>query len=302
MRGCSLLVRTLIALAASSGGWGCRGSYSWSIFGQPRPSPHEQAATRTADSPATPTPTPTPAAAAGYLASPAAVRTVRLAFEVLRIHLPVDTVRHSRKIWNHVDELRLDTELVPRLARNGIRAGAVSPSAWPAIQTILDACEAEVRRDRWEAQGGLPLSIEVGAIEDSESIFAYDPGNRLVGKTFDVGDKLVNVDYGVRAELGGCVDLGLAFEIRHDRGVMTWERRGGILRQVPAIDRHVFTDLSAMLTLNAGEALMIGPSAEARNEYLVGSRFFVNRQSDHVVETLYCITPLPYRLPETRRQ
>jgi len=270
---------------AACGGPGSRPSWAVSA-----PSPHEDN-TSTSSSPAT-----------ASAARPAGSwRAVHLAFDVLRIHLPVDTMRHSQKIWNHVDELRVDATLVARLARNGVRIGTVSADAWPAVQTILEACDAEVGKDQWSAQSHLPLTIEVEDLAESETVFCYTPDGRLVGKTFPVGKKLINIDYAVHAEMGGCVDLQVSFEIRHDRGLMTWQRQAGTLRQVPATDRHVFNDLSVMLTLNPGEALVLGPSAEAANEYIVGGRFLVEDRGDQLVETVYCITPLPYQVTDAQR-
>lgn len=221
-----------------------------------------------------------------------------MAFEVVRIQLPLEGIRNSRKIWNHVDTLRFEPGLAERLVRNGLRVGVVSPGAWPAIHTILDASDAAVHKERTPAQNGLPLTIEVGVIGGSESIFYYPPSNRLVGKTFQGGKKLLIIEYSVHAELSGCVDLQTQLEIRRDRGVMTWERRDGVLRQVPSVDRHVFSDLAARATLNPGESLLIGPSASADNEYLLGSRFFMNRHAGGRHETLLCITPIPYQLSD----
>lgn len=220
---------------------------------------------------------------------------IDLAFDVVRVDLPIAGVRHSRKIWNHVDELRVDSELIARLARNGLRIGAASPDAWPAIRAILEAAEAEVRRDQLVAQRGLPLSIQLGSINDSESVFSYGADERLVGKTFPAGDKLVNVDYVFHPELGGSTEVRVSFEIRHDRGAMTWEQRNGVVQQVPDYERHLFADLSPALTLNAGEFLVVGLSDQAKNEYLIGSRFLTRVESGKRYETLLFLTPQPYQ-------
>ncbi len=230
------------------------------------------------------------------------VGVIDLTFDVVRIDLPMDGVRHSRKIWNHVDELRAGVDAAARLARNGLRVGVASPDAWPAFRAILDAAGGEVRRDRLVAQPGMPLKIKLASAGESESIFSYDSNGRLVGKTFPGGDKILNLDYAFHPKLGGCTEFKLGFEIRRDRGVMTWERREGIIRQVPAVDRHEFADLSAVVTLTADEFLVIGLSDEGRNEYLVGGRFLSSERAGKRSETLLCVTPKPYRTPgRTRR-
>ena len=95
------------------------------------------------------------------------------------------------------------------------------------------------------------LVILAGAIDDAESIFSYSDQGRLVGKTFPAGDKLLSIDYAVHPELGGFTELRLDFEIRHDRGTMTWQRHGDIIRQVPDYDRHLFAEVGTALTLTA---------------------------------------------------
>lgn len=226
------------------------------------------------------------------------VRVIDLAFDVARIDFPVDTIRHSRKVWNHVDEMRVDSDRVSRLARNGLRIGVASGGAWDAIRAIVRAADAEVRQDRFVAQRGTPLTIKLSSIEEPESIFSYSPEGRLVGKTFTEGDKLLNLDYVFHSELGGSTDLELDIEIRRDPGAMAWQRQGGIIRQVPAYDRHVFADLRVPLTLHTGETLIVGLSDQEGNEYLLGSRFLMFKRLDKRYETVLCITPRHFQTQE----
>lgn len=144
---------------------------------------------------------------------------------------------------------------------------------------------------------GLPVAIEVGIIDSSEPMFFYDSRHRLQGKTFSAGKKLINLAYGYRPELGGVVDLQISLEIRHDRGVMAWEKRGGVIREVPAFDRKVFHELDVLAALNPGEFLVIGPSAEAAGTFLIGSRFFTRDGGGSPYEMMFFIAPKPY---ETR--
>ena len=209
--------------------------------------------------------------------------------------LPIDSVRHSRKIWNHLDELRINPTTVPLLARNAVRVGVASPAAWPAIETILHAAGGELHREQLITQQGLPATIVVSAIGEPETIFSYARAGRLTGKTFPAGNKLIQFEYAFHPELGNCTELQLSFEVQHDRGGVTWERRGEAIRQVPAIDRFAFEELNVLVTLDPGEFLVIGPSEKADNEYLVGSRYFTGEKSGRSYETLYCITPQPFQ-------
>jgi hypothetical protein len=212
-------------------------------------------------------------------------------------------IRDARKVWNHVDELRVEPDLVARLARNGLRVGVASEGSWPAIHAVFDAGGAEVRRDQLLASPGSPVEIDSGSIHESESIFSYGADNRLAGKTFSAGKKTIRIDYALRPEFGPGTDLQIGFEVRSDRGEMTWERSEvGAVRQVATPDRHPFGDLHILLTLHAGEFLVIGLSDEADNEYLIGSRFLTTERAGERRETLLCVMPQPYQVQNSPPQ
>ena len=223
------------------------------------------------------------------------LRIVDLVFEVRRAAIPAADTHHSRKIWNHVDELRLGADAAALLARNGLRIGAASPGSWPAIDAVLKAGGARIETRQLVTQRGWPLAIAMGPIAEGASIFTYDRSGRLSGKTYDGGEKLLNLDYDYHPQMGGSIDIGVRPEIRRDRGVLTWERSGDAIRQVPAYDRHRFEQLDAALTLHPTELLVIGPSDEANNEYLLGSRLLCDQRDGQRSETILFIVPHPYQ-------
>ncbi len=233
--------------------------------------------------------------------SQGAIQVVDLAFDVMRVGLPVGGVRDSRKIWNHLDELRVDPDRTALLARNGFRVGVASSGVWPAIQTILDAAGASIASENLFPQRGVPLPIRLGSIDEDESVFSFGRDGRLVGKTFAAGDKVIIIDYALRPQLDGCVDLGVSFEIIRDNQQTVWGQRDGVLQQVPSFDRHRFEDLAALLTLHPGEFLVVGQSDEIGNEYLVGSRFLSERRSGERLETLILLSPQPYQAQTAQR-
>lgn len=223
------------------------------------------------------------------------VRIFRLAFQIYRLDLPLQgDSRHSLKLWNHVDEMRTDPEKTALLARNGVRIGAFSDDSWRPMRVVLEAANARVHQEQTFAQAGLPVVLNVGSVDDHESIFSYNARGRLVGKTFAEGKKLVALGYAMYADAGSHLDLEVSFEVRHDRGVMTWERVGDNLRQVPDYDSHVFKELTTVLMLNPGESLLIGPSEAAGNANLVGGNFLGGTQGGMKTETLFVVKPIPY--------
>jgi hypothetical protein len=225
---------------------------------------------------------------------------IDLVFDVARIDFPVRPERHARKIWNHIDEGRIDASSAAMWVRNGMRIGVGTPEAWPAIRAIAVASQAQVRRDPLVAQPGQPLAIELAAVAEDESIFCFDRSGRLVGKTFSAGSKVLTIEYLFHPDLGRCTDLQVSFEIRRDHGVMTWERREGILQQVPSHDRHAFAELAAVLTLRPDEFLVIGVGEPLEHEYLLGGRLFTQEVGGRRLESVLCVTPRPYQTETVR--
>ncbi len=223
------------------------------------------------------------------------LRIVDLAFDVFRADLPLAHGRDSRKVWNHVDEMRMDAVRVALFARNGIRIGIAPEGSWPAILAVLEALRAKTYKNMLAPPRGTPLLITTGPVSERESIFTYTSEGRLIGKTFNEGEKLISVDYVFQPQFGGSTELQVGFEVRHDKGVMTWTRDGGIIRQVPSLDRHVFAELVARLTVETGQCLVIGPGDEARIESLIGSRYLSSEHDGEAYESLLFITPVPYQ-------
>lgn len=213
---------------------------------------------------------------------------------------PAARAGDARKIWNHVDEMRLKPPQVQLLARNGLRVGTATPASWPAIQTILDAGEAKITSNQLFPQRGSALPVEFGQVDEGTSFFCYEADGRLVGKSFPDGVKLVLVDYALHPELDGCTDLGLGFEIVRDNGEMVWEQRDGMMRQVPAQERHRFASLTSVLTMRPGEFLVMGPRDDVKNDYLVGTQFFTSRNGEGSVRITF-LSANPYQTQSASR-
>jgi hypothetical protein len=233
----------------------------------------------------------------------ATVQVVRLVFDVVRADLPLGGVRDAPKIWNHVDQIQLGNSGGPLLNKNGVRLGVASPNAWPVIRAILDRPGVDVRRDQLVAPVGQPLAIHLSSIDGDQPIFVYGPDNGLNGKTFEAGDKLLDIDYDYHPENGGATHLRITLEVRRDLGVMRWERDRGIIREVPAYDRHVFESVPAMITLKTEEFLVVGLGEKADNPFLIGNQFLTFEREGKRFETLLFITPKTFAaaIPQAAR-
>jgi len=230
------------------------------------------------------------------------IQTVHLLMDVSRVEFPVTDSRHALNVWNHLDRLRLAPEKVALLERNGIRIGVGTDSAWKPLTAIFESAEATVGREQMAAQPGLPITISLGSVGESESVFVHGSSGGLSGKTFHGGDKSLSLDYAVRPDLGGATDLVVRFEIHKDTGEMTWERQpDGTTLQAPGLEHFSFDDLATPITLRPGEFVVVGIGDSDSNEQLLGPRFLMRRNAAGKVEYLLCITPRCFRTTSEMR-
>lgn len=220
-----------------------------------------------------------------------AVEIVALHYDVLRAELPTEPVRHSAKIWNHVDELRVESGSASSLVRNGIRAGVGAAGSWDSIQAILSVAAARTETSRHVLRGDAPLTLELGTLPAAATVFSYDHAGRLSGRTVPPGERLIHIDHLLHPAAFGALELGMLLEIRHDRGAMEWRSVGGIIRQVPAYDRVRFPEVELKVSVGPGEFLVIAPDSRVGHRYLPGGGFLLTERDGMVYETVLCITP-----------
>ena len=222
--------------------------------------------------------------------------TLQITFELLRVDLPIRGMRHSLKIWNHVDETRAGPSQTALLARNGLRMGAAPVEAWPALRALFEANDARSVRARHAVQSGAPVSVRLGEIEEAESFFEYRRDGSLVGRTFDCGTRFLHIDYALDPADPARTRIRVTPEVRKFGTGKHWQNIDGRLREVPRYEGRIFSDLSAELAVGPGEFLVIGPSETACLESLVGSRFLTSEQNNVTYETVICLTPRPVRV------
>ncbi len=241
---------------------------------------------------ASPAPPETPLTAKGTLTP----LVVQLSFELVRVEFPLGDFRDARKVWNHVDEVRGSAHEASQRMRNGLRIGVGEPSVWPAIEAILASPDVRVEREQLSAQANQPPTISLGTMREPESVFVYGADRRFSGTTIAGGEKLVRVDYEYRPEAGGATEVRVRFEIRRELGVMTWERKEGVIREIPAAEHHAFDELTSLFTLSSGEFLVIGLSENIDNAYLVGRRLLSGVREGQAHETILFLTPKPLQV------
>jgi hypothetical protein len=249
---------------------------------------------------ATPPPTEVPVTPIfAEMAPPVAVDesmvVVRMNFDVLRVELPADEVRHSAKAWNHVDELRGDPTRTALLRRNGVRVGVASADVWPALRGVFEASGAKSLRASHTAEQNLPLTLDLGEIAEDENIFLKMADDRVVGTTFDRGHRYLHIDYALNLDDETVVSLRITPEIHRTSKTRYWREEDGDLRRSYDYEGRVFHELSVVQEVPVGSFLVVGPDTEKSSPLTIGSRFLTRSHSGRDYDTILCITPQPYQ-------
>ena len=266
---------------------GCQNQPAWGLGRQSRP-------VTTAPAP-NKNPPPANIAAAAPRSASDGVIVVQLHFDVMRAELPIESVRQSTKVWNHVDELQIDPRQCAQLARNGLRIGVADADDWPAIQTILQVNQARCTRLQQAVQSGYPLTLDVGEVQDGETIFSYDAQGRLEGATFGPGRKYLHIDYVVAADETRRVSLKVTPEVHVETPDRRWTSVDGEIQEQPQYEGRVYSELAVTMHLLPGQFLVIGPGPQADVAHLLGSKFLEQRSGGVRSETLYLATPQLFR-------
>ncbi len=226
----------------------------------------------------------------------AAVIVLRMHFDVLRVDLPLETIRHSLKLWNHVDESVGDPGLTALLARNGFRVGVTDAGSWAAIRTILAENEARTTRVEHVALEDLPLVIPLGEVDEGESYFLHRRGGKLAGGAFHAGKKQIRVDYATDEKDPRRVTLRATPVVVEERMRTKLVAQGDRIVTVRDHEGQVFRELAATVTVGPGELLVIGSSAPADDGFLLGSWWLTSSLDLEKYETVLFISAQPTRV------
>ncbi|NOX59227.1 MAG: hypothetical protein GXP29_10265 [Planctomycetes bacterium] len=222
--------------------------------------------------------------------------TVRMQFDVYRVELPIESGRQSLDLWKHLDESLGDPQLTALLARNGLRIGKGDRDAWPAMRVMIERAGGRMGTYRHVVDNGLSLLVGLDQTAGGESYFVHGRGGSLRGGTFQAGTKRFLIDYETREDDSGGVLLKITPELWESRTRTRYVESEGNVRTVEDHGGIVFEALAALVSLNAGEFVMIGSSAQADSGYLIGSYWLTSMLSMKQHETVLFIRPQLVRM------
>jgi hypothetical protein len=224
------------------------------------------------------------------------LHVLRMHFDILRVDVPLGGLRHSLKVWNHIDESQGDPGLTALLARNGFRAGVGTVDDWPAIRAILERNGARVTRVARTAQAGAPMTVPLGNVEEGASYFLHRRGGGLGGGTFTAGRRAFRIGYAL--ETGPQPKATLRVTPTFEESTISEKpvERGGEVMFLRDREGRVFRELMVEASLTPGEFLVVGGSRPAEKGYLLGSLWLESTLEMQKFETLLFVSAQPLRI------
>jgi len=219
-----------------------------------------------------------------------------LSFDVMRIELPVEPIRHSAKIWNHVDEWNEDPTVPGRLARNGMRLGVADENDWPALKTLFEQVGAKSDERRLVMTEGQPLMINLGELPAGQSYFLHRRTGQLEGGVFADSEKFLRIEFVADDSELSELRLRITPESVEKTRRRKLVSRQGQVREIAEAQGVLFSDLSATVSLETGQFVVIGPGERATEGYRLGSWWFQSQLRSEPMEAVVLIKPQPVRL------
>ncbi len=225
---------------------------------------------------------------------------VRLLFDVERVLVPAEVMATEReRLWKYVDELRTDPTTSALLARNGFRIGVAGPTGQNGMRSVLEELRARCERVRHTVQAGAPLTLDLGAVGEGQTVFTIGPDGSLKGKTFRAATKLLHVDYEVSIGEAPRTTLRITPEVFKEDAQPHWQMRDGAIQYQKRYLGMVYREFAVEVNTVPGEAIVIGATESEPESLTLGSMMFGESVGGRRWETLLCIEPVLFRTAGT---
>lgn len=231
-------------------------------------------------------------------ASPDDIVAVGLSFDVDRFVVPAETLSPERDaLWKNVDELRAGAPVTALWQRNGLRLGVTPESGRSSIGDALSALDAKHEHVSRTIQSGRPLTLDLGPLPTSTTVFLFTSDGRLQGTTHDTGMfRRFQVDYEVRLDQQTIrVDLFATPELFRESPQPRYHSDGEQIRFSPVYEGVLFHALRAAVDLRPGEGMMIGIAPAADNRFTLGAALLSQNSAGRDWETILLVGPRLYR-------
>ncbi|NOT02780.1 MAG: hypothetical protein HOP29_19435 [Phycisphaerales bacterium] len=230
--------------------------------------------------------------------TPDDIIAVGLSFDVDRFIVPTDRLDPERAAtWKNVDELRAGAAPTALWQRNGLRIGIVPESGRSNIGDALSALDAKHEQLSRTMQSGHPLTLDLGPLPASTTVFLFAADGRLQGTTYDAGMlRRFQIDYEVKLDQQTIrVDLFATPELFRESDRPRYHSAGERIEFSTVYDGATFHALRAAVDVDPGDWLMIGSADSAENRFTLGAALMTEDTAGRAWETVLLVGPRLYR-------
>lgn len=209
--------------------------------------------------------------------------------------------------WDQVDEQQLASDIRPRLASNGFRAGLVGLQLPIPLRRQLDSLEDQAASGgedtvvvesefvpcfrRIQCRAGKRSEI-IASPAREKLVVLLEKDGKVDGRTFHAGQCLIAVKSFPQPD--GRVHVELVPEVHYGQPRSVWIGQNGVFRLDTSRQRRIFDWLHFDATMSPGETLILAGTSEARG---VGKHFFTRQSADGTLQR----NVLLIRLAQTQR-
>lgn len=218
---------------------------------------------------------------------------IQVRFESLRTRVPAGLFSGSEKIWNHLDEEAIPSEVRQLLRNNGLRAGRGRVQDWEPIRALLEAGgPVQTSSSHVQVSNGLPLVLELTAPRPEQTLFLIRADGSSAGATFrDCTDQL-RIEYAIDPQDPAAVLLEVMPELLAPRPEPPNFSLRPTLPEDLVRPSRVLRELTVPVRIGPDEFLAFGPSPAVNDsEHLVGTLLLCDRIEGQRLESMYFITP-----------
>jgi hypothetical protein len=213
-------------------------------------------------------------------------------FDVLQVQAPLGEFSRSQKIWDHLDEQAVGTEMQMILQRNGLRVGLGTPESWPPVHAILQGVQRRIVRTLPPSPpNSVSVSLRLNNDPLDQTIFFFRPDRSLAGAWFAGATDVFRITWEFNSDNIEQVVVYLTPEVRQDQSGVTFKATPQGVAPVPIYEGRVFKELACRLVVSPGGYIVLGPGEDVSHVGLLGREFLVTPIDGEPYEMILVIVP-----------
>lgn len=217
--------------------------------------------------------------------------------ECYQITVPYGSISRNEEFWKRLNEQCVRQDTYDLLFKNGFRVGTAPFSEWDSIKEFIQQNPGTVQTMATIGAEMKNLELEMKKGLLYQNLFAFDPSNELIGRTYERCDNFFNISYQKAPRKYGEVRLSIAPTVRS-----TIKRIfATAINNEFEIEERKPTSYYLGLTVDIPieSFVVLAPSVESSKATSLGKAFLVTDNPAEQMETVLVVLARPFRTEET---